>query len=237
MKTISSREQALALDRADELAPLREAFALPEGVIYLDGNSLGARPHAAAARAQKLIAAEWGDDLIRSWNKAGWFDMPARLGDKLAPLIGAGPGEVVVTDTTSVNLFKALAAALRRQACDPARAERRVIVTERSNFPTDAYIAQGLSEWLAHGYRVRMVDSPEELDGALDEHAAVLMLTQVNYRTGAVHDMAALDALAHARGVLTVWDLAHSAGAGAVIDLRQHQHGRVLVQCAVQFLG
>src|SRR5690606_10223488 len=147
----------LELDRNDALAGLRDDFSLPPGVIYLDGNSLGARPRAALQRAREVVEQEWGTDLIRSWNKAGWFELPLVLGDKLAPLIGAGPGEVAVTDTTSINLFKVLAAAIHLQASNPERAGRRVIVTERANFPTDVYIAQGLAQWLVQGYSVRLV--------------------------------------------------------------------------------
>ncbi|MES2321728.1 MAG: kynureninase [Pseudomonadota bacterium] len=219
-----TRNDCLARDEQDPLAHLRAHFALPEGVIYLDGNSLGARPVAALARAQAVIAQEWGNELIRSWNTAGWFDMPKRLGNRLAPLIGAVDGEVVVNDTTSLNLFKALAAALHMQMSGPGAA-RRVIVTERSNFPTDIYMAQGLSRWLDRGYSVRLVDSVEELPAAIDGDTAVLMLTHVNYRTGYQHDMAAMTALAHAQGALALWDLAHSAGAvpvdlhAAVADL------------------
>ncbi|AWL06863.1 kynureninase [Massilia oculi] len=208
----TTRADCLALDALDPLAGLRTRFDLPDGVIYLDGNSLGARPRAALARAGDVVAREWGTDLIKSWNTAGWFDMPKRLGDRLAPLVGARPGEVAVTDTTSLNLFKALAAALRLQS-EGATAGRRTIVTERSNFPTDIYMAEGLSRWLERGYRVRLVDSVEEIPAALDLDAAVLMLTHVNYRTGYQHDMAELTRLAHEAGALAVWDLAHSAGA------------------------
>ncbi len=208
----TTRADCLALDALDPLARLRTRFDLPDGVIYLDGNSLGARPRAALARAGDVVAREWGTDLIKSWNTAGWFDMPKRLGDRLAPLVGARPGEVAVTDTTSLNLFKALAAALRLQS-EGAGASRRVIVTERSNFPTDIYMAEGLSRWLERGYRVRLVDSVDEIPAALDADCAVLMLTHVNYRTGYQHDMAALTRLAHEAGALAVWDLAHSAGA------------------------
>jgi kynureninase len=207
-----TRNDCVARDAADALAPLRQQFALPEGVIYLDGNSLGARPKAALARAQQVIAQEWGVDLIRSWNTAGWFDMPKRLGDRLAPMIGARAGEVVITDTTSLNLFKALAAAVHMQA-HGAGAARRVIVTERSNFPTDIYMAEGLASWLDRGYSIRLVDSVDEIEAAVDTDCAVLMLTHVNYRTGYQHDMAALTAHAHAQGALAIWDLAHSAGA------------------------
>jgi kynureninase len=206
------RNDCIARDGADPLAGLREQFALPEGVIYLDGNSLGARPKSALARAQAVIAEEWGRDLIRSWNTAGWFDLPKRLGDRVAPLIGAAAGEVVVTDTTSLNLFKALAGAVHMQALG-AGAGRRVIVTERSNFPTDIYMAEGLASWLDRGYTVRLIDSVDEIEGAVDGDCAVLMLTHVNYRTGYQHDMAALSAHAHGQGALVLWDLAHSAGA------------------------
>ena len=207
------RQDCLNQDAQDPLHPLRAQFELPQGVIYLDGNSLGARPKAAAQRAQQVITQEWGEDLIRSWNKAGWFDMPGRLGNQLASLIGAEPGEVVVTDTTSINLFKVLAAALQVQASNPATSARRVIVTERSNFPTDIYMAQGLTRWLDRGYQIRLVDAPEDIAAAVGPDTAVLMLTHVNYRTGYQLDMAALTAHAHAQGALAVWDLAHSAGA------------------------
>jgi kynureninase len=206
---ISSRADCAALDAQDPLAILRDRFELPEGVIYLDGNSLGARPRAALARAHEVVALEWGQDLIKSWNSAGWFEMPKRLGDRLAPIIGARHGEVAVTDTTSLNLFKALAAALEIQSRKAP--ERKVIVTERSNFPTDIYMADGLARWLDRGYSIRLVDSVEELAAAGD--CAVLMLTHVNYRTGWQHDMALLSRHAHEAGALAVWDLAHSAGA------------------------
>lgn len=210
---MTTREECLELDRNDALAGLRDDFSLPPGVIYLDGNSLGARPRAALQRAREVVEQEWGTDLIRSWNKAGWFELPLVLGDKLAPLIGAGPGEVAVTDTTSINLFKVLAAAIHLQTSNPERAGRRVIVTERANFPTDVYIAQGLAQWLGQGYALRLVDRPEDLEAAIDADVAVVMLTHVNYRTGRLLDMSALTRHAHAQGALTVWDLAHSAGA------------------------
>ncbi|MES2117038.1 MAG: kynureninase [Pseudomonadota bacterium] len=232
---MTNRTDCQERDAHDPLAALRDQFDLPQGVIYLDGNSLGARPKAALARAQDVIAREWGHDLIRSWNTAGWFDLPRRLGDRLAPLLGAAAGEVVVTDTTSVNLFKALAAALHMQAADPERAGRRIIVTERSNFPTDIYMAQGLSSWLERGYAVRLVDSVDELAQAIDADTAVVMLTHVNYRTGYQHDMATTSALAHGRGALIVWDLAHSAGAMPV-DL--HGGGADLaVGCTYKYLN
>ena len=229
------RSDALALDRDDPLAALRDDFALPDNVIYLDGNSLGAQPKAAAARAQQVIAAEWGHDLVRSWNKAGWFDLPARLGNLLAPLIGAGADQVVVTDSTSLNLFKALAGALHAQANNPATAARRLIVSERSNFPTDLYMAEGLTSWLDRGYQLKLVDSAEALEATIDQDTAVVMLTHVNYRSGRLLDMAAINRLAHARGALTVWDLAHSAGA-VPIDLQRDQ-ADFAVGCTYKYLN
>jgi kynureninase len=206
------RAACAALDAADPLAPLREAFALPADVIYLDGNSLGALPEATAGRVAAAVRQQWGEDLITSWNKHGWIDLPRRLGDKIAPLIGAGPGEVVVADSTSINLFKLLAAALR---LNPGR---RVILSERDNFPTDLYIAEGLIGLLGGHHELRLVEA-EEIAGAIAADAAVVMLTHVNYRTGAMHDMAAITAAAHAEGALMLWDLAHSAGA-MPLDLR-----------------
>ncbi len=195
-------------DAADPLRPLRDLFSIPVGVIYLDGNSLGVMPKAAAARTAEVVTQEWGRGLIQSWNTAGWFNLPQRLGNRIAPLIGAGQNEVVVTDTTSINLYKVLSAALSIAAQDAP--QRRVIVSERSNFPTDLYIAEGLCK--ERGYTLKLVE-PDEIAAALTPDVAILMLTHVNYRTGAMHDMTAVTAAAHAAGALTVWDLAHSAGA------------------------
>ena len=198
----------MALDGADPLAPLRDQFSLPPGVIYLDGNSLGVLPRSTAARVQQVVIDEWGEGLIRSWNSAGWITLPQRVGDKIAQLVGVGAGELVVADSTSVNLFKVLSAALSISQTDaPAR---RVIVSERSNFPTDLYIAQALAA--ERGFELRLVE-PEDLPAALGAQTAVLMLTHVNYRTGRMHDMAALSRAAHGAGALVIWDLAHSAGA------------------------
>ncbi|MGA6106476.1 kynureninase [Pseudomonas solani] len=214
---MTTREDCLALDARDPLGPLREEFVLPEGVIYLDGNSLGARPRPALQRAREVVEKEWGEGLIGSWNSAGWRALPERLGNRLARLIGAGEDEVVITDTTSINLFKVLVAALRVQADrDPSR---KVIVTERSNFPTDIYMVEGLADMLQQGYSLRLVDAPEELPAAIGTDTAVALITQVNYKTGHLHDMAALTALAHECGALTIWDLCHSAGA-VPVDLK-----------------
>ena len=230
---MTTRSHCLALDEQDPLAPLRRQFALPEGVIYLDGNSLGARPVTALARAQAVIAEEWGNGLIRSWNSAGWADLPQRLGNRLAPLIGAGDGEVVITDTTSINLFKVLSAALTVQR--QRQPHRKVIVSEASNFPTDLYIAEGLAKLLQQGYALRLVNSPDELPQAIDQDVAVVMLTHVNYKTGYMYDMQALTALSHECGALSIWDLAHSAGA-VPIDL--HQAGAdYAIGCTYKYLN
>ena len=232
-----TREAALQRDADDPLAPLRAQFDLAEGLIYLDGNSLGVLPRATAARVAQVISDEWGRGLIGSWNTAGWMQLPQRVGDKIGRLIGAGPGEVVAADSTSVNLYKVLAAALRMQqeAGDGTRPGpgRTVIVSERSNFPTDLYIAESLAG--QHGCTLRLVGSPEEIPAALDERTALLMLTHVNYRTGRMHDMARLSAAAHAVGALAVWDLAHSAGA-LPVDLNR-DGADFAVGCGYKYLN
>ena len=228
-----TREACVAADRLDPLASIKNQFDLPPGVIYLDGNSLGVLPRTAAARAADVIGKEWGAGLIRSWNTAGWFDLPARLGDKLAGLIGAGKGEVVITDTTSLNIFKALAAALRIQ--QQARPGRRVILSERDNFPTDLYMIQGLIDLLQQGYEMRLIDDELPLEQALDDSVAVVLLSHVNYRSGQMHDMRAVTALAHERGALTIWDLAHAAGA-VPVDL-QGAKADFAVGCTYKYLN
>ncbi len=195
-----------AMDRDDPLAPFRDEFVLPDGVIYLDGNSLGALPRATPGRLAAVVEREWGTGLIRSWNDAGWIGLPARLGDEIGRLVGAPEGTVIAADSTSVNLFKLLSAALR------LRLGRRVIVSEAGNFPTDLYIAEGLAALLGQGHELRTA-AAGEVAGALGPDVAVVMLTHVDYRTGAMHDMAAITAAAHAAGALVLWDLAHSAGA------------------------
>ncbi|MFQ6591879.1 MULTISPECIES: kynureninase [Pseudomonas] len=230
---MTTRSHCQALDAEDPLAPLRNRFALPAGVIYLDGNSLGARPVAALERAQQVIAEEWGDGLIRSWNSAGWAQLSLRLGDRLAPLIGARDGEVAITDTTSINLFKVLSAALSVQR--QRQPQRKVIVSEVSNFPTDLYIAEGLAELLQQGYCLRLVNSPDELPQAIDQDVAVVMLTHVNYKTGYMYDMQALTALSHECGALSLWDLAHSAGA-VPIDLHQAE-ADYAIGCTYKYLN
>ena len=184
----------------------RDLFHLPEGVIYLDGNSLGPLPLAAKARVAACISDEWGELLIRGWNAAGWMDQPTRLGNRIARLIGAEPDSVVLGDTLSIKVYQALASALDMSPT------RRVILSDTGNFPSDLYMAEGLCRTLGPDYRLVTV-APDEVENALTDEVAVLMLTEVDYRTGRKHDMAALTARAHEKGVITVWDLAHSAGA------------------------
>ncbi|AHV93338.1 kynureninase [Bordetella holmesii] len=204
---MQTRDDCVAADRADILAPLKALFELPAGVLYFDGNSLGVKPRAADSRAAAVVAQQWGQDLIRSWNTAGWFDLPVRLGVKLAPLLGVQGQEVVVTDSTSLNLFKVLAAALRIQQ------GRKVIVSERDNFPTDLYMIESMMDFLDRGYELRLIDEQLSLEDALDDDVAVVVLSHVNYRSGAMYDMAAVSELTHAHGGLVIWDLAHAAGA------------------------
>ena len=203
---IPDRSWCEAMDQADPLAALRARFTLPEGVIYLDGNSLGAMPKAAPGRAADVVEREWGVDLIRSWNSAGWFELPMRLGDMLAPLIGAAAGEVVVCDSTSQNLFKVLSAAVAM------RPDRSVLILEGSNFPTNNYIAQGVAAATGGRVRVRFCEKDEIL-GAIDETTVAVAITQVHFKTGHIHDMAAITARAQQMGALAIWDLCHSAGA------------------------
>ncbi|MEG2999342.1 MAG: kynureninase, partial [Comamonas sp.] len=209
---------------------LRDRFALPEGVIYLDGNSLGAQPKSAAARAAEVVTQQWGQDLITSWNKAGWITLPERLGNQFAPWLGVGQGELVFTDTTSINLYKVLSAAARIAREDAP--ERKKLISERSNFPTDLYIAQSVCQ--EYGLELVLLE-PEEIAGALQTDVAISMLTHVNYRTGAMHDMAAVTAAAHAQGILCVWDLCHSAGA-VPIELKA-ANADFAVGCSYKYLN
>ncbi|MEQ6247685.1 kynureninase [Sulfitobacter sp. HNIBRBA3233] len=184
----------------------KEAFKIPDGVIYLDGNSLGPLPKAVGARVQEMLADEWGEMLIRGWNGAGWMDQPARVGDMVGRIIGAPEGSVVMGDTLSIKVFQALASAVKLVP------ERRVILSDSGNFPSDLYMAEGLVGLLEQGYELRTV-APEEVADAIDETVATVMLTEVDYRTGRKHDMKAMTARAHAKGAVMIWDLAHSAGA------------------------
>jgi kynureninase len=197
-------ERAREFDAADPLARYRERFHLPEGVIYLDGNSLGALPRATLAAMARLVEEEWGHGLIRSWNEAGWFEMGHRVGAKIAPLIGAGPNEVIACDTVSANLYKLIAAALEM------RPGRKAILSEPGNFPTDIYMIEGLER---QGLASRHLAPRDSLLAALDEDVALVMLTHAHYKTGELFDMEALTRAAHKAGALVLWDLSHSTGA------------------------
>ena len=181
-------------------------FDLPKGVVYLDGNSLGAMPKSARERVRRELDESWGRELIRAWNTAGWIDLPARVGDRIGALTGAPKGSVIAGDLTSINLFKALTAALELAA------PRKIILSDSGNFPTDLYVAEGVCRLLERGHELKIVD-PEAVESALDESVAVLMLTEVDYRTGRRHDMRLLTEKAKVCGAVTIWDLAHSAGA------------------------
>ncbi|WP_187970739.1 kynureninase [Aquibium microcysteis] len=206
----------------------RALFDLPEGVVYLDGNSLGPLPRASRERVAREVSQSWGTLLIRGWNEAGWMDLPQVVGDKIGRLVGAPAGSVVAGDSTSVNLFKALTAALSLSG------ERKVVLSDSGNFPTDLYVAQQALAALGRGHDLKIV-APEAVEHAIDETVAVLMLTQVDYRTGRLHDMAALTAKAQAAGAVTVWDLAHSAGA-LPVDL-QGAGADFAIGCGYKYLN
>jgi kynureninase len=201
-----TRKDCLQLDASDPLASFRDRFVVPENLIYFDGNSLGLMPKAARARTLQVLEQEWAQDLITSWNKHGWFQEPVKLGDRLARLMGGGTGNMVVADGISINLFKLLTAALA------LRPDRKVILSDTGNFPSDLYVAQGLNTFLNNSHSLRLV-APEAVLDAIDETVAVVMVTEIDYRTARKHDMKALIAKAHAKGALVIWDLSHSAGA------------------------
>ncbi len=189
-----------------EFSKTRSLFHLPADVVYLDGNSLGPLPRAAVARVEQAMRDEWGEMLISAWNKADWMNQPTRVGDRIAGLIGAAPGSVVMGDTLTIKVYQALACALE------INPDRKIIVSDTGNFPSDLYTAQGLIKSLDRGHELRLC-APEAVEDHLDEEVAVLMLTEVDYKSGRLHDMKSLTARAHAKGIVTVWDLAHSAGA------------------------
>ena len=205
--TMTSREACVARDSVDPLRAFRDRFVLPEGIIYLDGNSLGPMPRTAAGVLNRTIEQEWGQDLIKSWNSAGWFDMPARLGDRVGALIGAAPGQTLVCDTTSINLYKAVHAAIG------LRPDRNVIIAEEESFPTDLYILEGAMKSAGRPMKRRLIGSDgPSIEALLDEEVAVAVLSHVNYRTGELLDMAAITRQLHDAGALVVWDLCHSIG-------------------------
>ena len=208
--------------------PRRELFDIPEGVIYLDGNSLGPLPKGAAGRASEVIGEEWGRELIRAWNTAGWISLPKRVGDRIAGLIGAPEGSVATGDTLSIKVYQALAAALRM------RPGRKVVLSDSGNFPTDLYMAQGLIETIGDGHELR-TPAPEDVADAIGEDVAAVMLTHVDYRSGRMHDMAAITRRAHAAGAVMIWDLAHSAGA-VPLDLAA-SNAEFAVGCTYKYLN
>ncbi|TQV77587.1 kynureninase [Aliikangiella marina] len=195
------------MDAKDPLAAKRAEFYLPENTIYLDGNSLGPMTHAAKDRVNAVMTQQWGDDLITSWNKHQWIDLPEIVGEKIAPIIGAGPGQVICCDSVSINLFKVISAAL---SLNPSRHK---VLSQNDNFPTDLYMTQGLENLLGREKCQLVTTKEEDILDSLDESIAVLMLTQVNFRTGRIHDIQSITEKAHQLGILVIWDLAHSAGA------------------------
>ncbi|MDJ0467028.1 kynureninase [Streptomyces sp. H27-C3] len=224
---VDHRARAASLDAADELAKRRELFALDDATAYLDGNSLGALPRHVPGRIADVITREWGELRIRSWDESGWWTAPERIGDRIAPLIGAGPGQVVVGDSTSVNVFKAVVGATR--IADPARDE---ILVDASTFPTDGYLAESAARMT--GKRLRPVD-PADLPGALGPRTAAVLVNHADYRTGRLHDLPGLTAAVHAAGALVVWDLCHSAGA---LPVGLDAHGVDLaVGCTYKYLN
>jgi kynureninase len=203
---LETRDACLARDAEDPLRALRDRFVLPEGAIYLDGNSLGPLPRAALATFTRTIEQEWAQDLITSWNSAGWFDLPSRLGDRLGALIGAASGQTVVCDTTSINLYKAIHAAIG------LRPDRDAIVAEASSFPTDLYIVEGAMRAAGRPMRRRLIDQDGSIETLLDANVAAVVLSHVDYRTGRLNDVVDLTRKIHAAGALVIWDLCHSAG-------------------------
>ncbi len=204
---MSVRDNTIAqMDAADPLRSFREEFAIREGLIYLDGNSLGVLPKRTVARMNRAVTQEWGEGLITSWLGADWVNSPRRIGDKIGRLLGAAPGEVIAGESTSINIFKALTAAVSLQP------GRNVLLTETSNFPTDNYMMQGLARFSDRALECREV-APDQVLDALDENVAVLLLTQVHYKTASIRDIAEVTRKAHEAGALVVWDLSHSAGA------------------------
>jgi kynureninase len=225
-----TRDACVARDLNDPLRVFRDRFAIPDGLIYLDGNSLGPMPHAAADILNRTIVQEWGRDLIGSWNSAGWFDMPLRLGDRVGALLGANPGQTIVCDTTSINLFKALHAAIG------LKPDRDVVIAEAGSFPTDLYIIEGVMNSADRPMQRRLIGADgASLDALLDERVAVVVLSHVDYRTGAVLDMETVTRKIHDAGALVLWDVCHSAG---VIELAFDRHAvDFMVGCTYKYLN
>jgi len=232
MSAISDIARAACVERdaTDPLRGLRDRFFIPEGIIYLDGNSLGPMPRAAAGILNRTIEQEWGRDLIRSWNSAGWFEMPVRLGDRVGALIGAAPGQTLVCDTTSINLYKAIHAAIG------LRPDRDVLIAEDASFPTDLYIIEGAMKSAGRTMQRRLIgrDSPS-IDALIDRKVAVAVLSHVDYRTGSLLDVAAITRRLHDAGALVIWDLCHSAG---VVEIGFDRHAiDFAVGCTYKYLN
>jgi kynureninase len=229
MRTPIDRASIATLDQWDPLRGKRDAFVLPDGVIYLDGNSLGPVPKAALRELKIAAEQEWGEDLIRSWNKSGWFDLPGTLGDRVGRLIGAAPGETVVTDTTSINIYKAIHAGLN------LRPDRSVVVAEGSGFPTDIYMIEGVASLLPDmRMRLEGVDGPR-IEDLIRDDVAVVLVNHVDYRTGMLRDMAALTGRIHDAGAIAIWDLCHSAG---VLKIDVNANGAdFAVGCTYKYLN
>ncbi|MCU4568956.1 kynureninase [Acinetobacter ursingii] len=227
-----THEQCRYWDEEDELKHLKDEFVLPEGVVYLDGNSLGARPKKSLAYAQHIIQ-QWGEDLINSWNKADWWGLPIRLGDKVGQLIGANAGETIISDSTTLNLFKVLSAAVKIQA--EKYPDRKVIVAEKEVFPTDIYIIEGFIDLINQGYRIELINGADDLAEVLASEVAVVVLSHVNYRTGYLYDMTDINRQIHATNALVIWDLCHSVGAVAM-DLNQSESD-FAIGCTYKYLN
>jgi kynureninase len=225
----NSRDDCVARDALDPLRGFRDRFVLPEGLIYLDGNSLGPMPRAAAGVLNRTVEREWGHDLITSWNTAGWFDMPVRLGDRVGALLGAAPGQTVITDTTSINLYKAIHAAIG------LRPDRNVIIAEDDSFPTDLYIIEGAMKSAGRPMQRRLVGADGPLEALLDRNVAVAVLSHVNYRTGALLDLPAITKQLHDAGALVIWDLCHSTG---VVEIGFDRHALdFAIGCTYKYLN
>ena len=212
-----TREDFTSLDKIDPLAKVRDEFSLPQNLIYFDGNSLGPLPKCTIHTLETMIQKEWGNGLIGSWNKENWINMPRELGNKIAPLVGAKLGEVIVVDSTSVNLFKVLTSALLLNK------NRRVIVSEAENFPSDLYILEGVNKMFGESYERHLIEEGDyEIDKYIDTSTAVVMLSHVNYKTGRISDIKRITSIAHEKGALVIWDLSHSVG---VMPLYLHDCG------------
>jgi len=224
----TTRADCEALDRSDVLAGKRALFSLPKGVIYLDGNSLGVLPRNVTARVKAVVEREWGETLIKSWNEHDWFHLAQKIGVRLQRLIGAEPGSVNVGDTISVNLFKILTCALGQ------RRKRKIILSDTGNFPSDLYVAHGLTQFMADGHEV-LIAAPEDIAASITPDVAVVIITEVDYRTARRHDMKEITKLAHDAGAFMIWDLAHSAGA-IPVDLKS-SGADFAVGCTYKYLN